>query len=78
MSVVRLEPTQCVRPKKQQPELVTLISAHSPNARQASLHLSTSLASQPHRYHPKDPLNPKLLLVSASPMLKSVVPSADE
>ena len=71
-----MEPTQCERPKKQHPLEVTLISAHWPNARHACLHLSKS--SQPHKYQPKVALNPKLLLAFASPMLKSVVASADE
>ena len=69
-------PTQRVRLKKQQPLEVTLISAHSPNATHACLHLSTSC--QPHRYQPKVALNPKLLSAFASPMFKSVVPSAEE
>ena len=37
-SLVRRDPTQCVRPRKQQPFPVTLISAHPPSATHACWH----------------------------------------
>ena len=76
VSSCRLEPSQCVRAKKQQPAVLTLISAHSPSSSHACLH-GSRLDWHSRQPLPSLPDSLKLSSLAESPALISVVASAE-